>query len=103
MSAPLVYPTPTPLRPDLPGTIPRPSALIFKGIGAFGSPTNRYFVAILPVTLVRHEAIPRIDNSTFLIQPEALCESGPGSPATFLEFKIRAEGLGIVPGRSGRN
>ncbi len=88
MSAPIVFPTRTRLRRALPGTIRRPSALIFKRIGAFGSPANRYFVAILPVTLARHQAIPSIDNSTFSIQPEALCDGGPGSPVIFLKFKI---------------
>ena len=88
MSAPFVFPTQTRLRRALPGTAPRPPALILKRIGAFGSPTNQYFVAILPVTLVRHQTIPSIDNSAFFIQPEALGEGGPGSPATFVKFKI---------------
>src|SRR5467141_1447225 len=87
MSAPFVFPTRTPLRRALPGTLPRRSARI-KRIGAFGPPANWNFVAILPVALARHQAIPRIDNSPLSIQPEALGDGGPGSPATFVKFKI---------------
>src|SRR5258708_10925707 len=87
MSPQFVFPTRTPLRRALPGTLPRRSARI-KGIGAFGPPAKRNFVAILPVALARHQAIPRIDNSPPPIQPEALGDGGPGSPATFVGFKI---------------
>src|SRR5258707_7155227 len=87
MSAPFGFATRTPLRRALPGTLPRRPARI-KRIGALRPPAKRNFVAILPVALARHQAIPRIDHFPPSIQPEALGDGGPGSPATFVGFKI---------------
>src|SRR5215471_2893187 len=99
--SPLAFPMRMPLRQALQGTVRRPSALIFKRIGAFGPPANRYLVALLPVALPRHQAIPSVDNSAPSVQPEALGDGGPGSPATFPKFNV-AQIARELPARLGR-
>src|ERR1700730_18667393 len=79
--SPSALPDRPPLRRGLPrANIPKRPTLIFKHIGRLGFFANCRFVAILPVTLAGHQAVPSVENLAMPIQPEALGDRIAASP-----------------------